>query len=102
MSTERWQQLDQVFIEAIQRPAAERSGFIEDACRSDTALKAEALALLAAADDSSEFMATSALEYLAKTVATGGWSLKPGERVGVYIVPTPPQGGQRGGLACQG
>jgi eukaryotic-like serine/threonine-protein kinase len=86
MSTERWQQLDRVFIEAIQRPAAERSGFIEDACRSDAALKAEALALLAASDDSSEFMATSALEYLAKTVAAGGWSLEAGERVGVYTV----------------
>jgi len=86
MSTERWQQLDRVFIEAIQRPAAERSGFIEDACRTDEALKAEVLALLAASDDSSEFMATSALEYLAKTVAAGGWSLEAGERVGVYTV----------------
>jgi len=86
MSTERWQQLDRVFIEAIQRPAAERAGFIEDACRTDAALKTEALALLAASDDSSEFMATSALEYLAKAVAAAGWSLKAGERVGAYTV----------------
>ena len=86
MNTERWQQLDRVFIEAIQRPAAERSGFIADACRNDAALKAEALELLAASDDSSEFMATSALEYLARTVAAGGWSLKAGERIGVYTV----------------
>ena len=86
MSTERWQRLDRIFIEAIQRPAAERSGFIADACRNDAALKAEALELLAASDDSSEFMATSALEYLARTVAAGGWSLKAGERIGVYTV----------------
>ena len=86
MSTERWQQLDRIFIEALQRPAAERSVFIDDACRTDAALKTEALELLAAADDSSEFMATSALEYLAKTVAADGWSLKAGERVGVYTV----------------
>ena len=86
MNTEQWRQLDRVFIEAIQRPAAERSGFIEDACRSDPALKAEALTLLAASDDSREFMATSALEYLAKTVAAGGWTLEAGERVGVYTV----------------
>ena len=31
-------------------------------------------------------MATSALEYLAKTVAADGWTLKTGERVGVYTV----------------
>ena len=86
MSTERWQQLDRIFIEAVQRPAEQRSGFIDDACRTDAALKAEALALLAALDDSSEFMAKSALEHLARTVAAAGWSLKAGERVGAYTV----------------
>ena len=86
MSTERWQQLDRIFIEAIQRPADERCAFIEEACRTDTGLKTEALTLLAAADESSDFMSTSALEHLARTVAAAGWTLKPGDRVGAYTV----------------
>jgi serine/threonine protein kinase/Tol biopolymer transport system component len=88
MSTERWQQLDRIFIEAVQRPAGERVGFIEDACKTDAALQADALALLAAADGSRDFMTTSALEYLAKTVAETGWTLKPGDRIGAYTVVT--------------
>jgi serine/threonine protein kinase/Tol biopolymer transport system component len=86
MSTERWRQLDRIFIDAVQRPAEQRARFVEDACRTDATLRAEALALLEAADESSEFMATSALEYLAKTVAATGWSLEPGDRVGAYLV----------------
>ena len=69
MSTERWHQLDRIFVEALQRPAGERSAFIERACRTDAALKAEALALISAAADSAEFMTTSALELLARTMA---------------------------------
>ena len=61
-------------------------GFIEEACRTDTGLKTEALTLLAAADESSDFMSTSALEHLARTVAAAGWTLKPGDRVGAYTV----------------
>jgi serine/threonine protein kinase len=86
MSTERWQQLDRIFIEAVQRPADERSAFIDDACGTDAALRTDVLALLAAVDDSSDFMATSAFEFLAKTVAAGGWRLEVGERVGAYVV----------------
>jgi Tol biopolymer transport system component len=86
MSTERWQQLDRIFIEAVQRTAEERSRFVDDACGTDGALKADVLALLAASDESSEFMATSALEHLARTVAAAGWSLEPGECIGVYTV----------------
>ncbi len=86
MSTDRWHQLDRIFVDAIQRPAGERSGFITDACRTDPALKAEALALLEAADESSSFMSTSALEFLAKTIAASGWTLEPGDHVGVYTV----------------
>jgi serine/threonine-protein kinase len=86
MSTERWQQLDQIFIEAVQRTAEERSGFIDEACGADGALKADVLALLAASDNSSEFMTTSALEHLARTVAAAGWRLASGERIGAYTV----------------
>ena len=77
MSTERWQELDRIFIEAVQRPAGERSAFVQKSCTHDAALKDEALALLAAVDESNDFMSTSALEHLAKTIAATGWSLQP-------------------------
>jgi len=86
MSAERWQLLDQLFVEALQLPADARDGFVARACGGDGTLQVEALSLLASADQSGEFMANPALERLAKAVAAEGWSLRPGERIGAYTV----------------
>ena len=86
MSTERWQQLERIFAEARQLPPDARPEFVARACGADDALQQEALGLLHADLASSEFMAQPALDRLAQGVASDGWGLQPGERIGAYTI----------------
>jgi hypothetical protein len=86
VTSARWQQLDRMFIEALQLSPETRGEYVDRTCGADKALRTEALALLAYADESGDFLAQPALERLAQVVATDGSSLRPGERVGRYTV----------------
>ena len=68
MSTDRWQRLDRIFVDALQRPPEARAAFVREACGDDDALREEVQSLLTAADASGEFMAASAFERLAQSV----------------------------------
>ncbi len=48
MSPERWQQINQLFYDALARPLAERAAFLARACGGDEELRREVLTLLAA------------------------------------------------------
>jgi Tol biopolymer transport system component len=86
MSTERWQRLERIFAEARQLSVEAQSDFVARACGADETLRREALSLLAADDAPGEFMAKPALDRLAQSVASEGWSLQPGERIGAYTI----------------
>ncbi len=86
MSTERWQRLDRLFVDALERPLVGRHTFVLEQCGDDEALRADVLSLLSAAEGSGEFMAASAFERLAHAVGAEGWTLGPGEQVGAYTV----------------
>src|SRR5436190_7637831 len=86
MNTERWQRLEQIFADARQLPAADQREFLVRTCGPDEALRVEALSLLAADGAPGEFMAKPAIERLALSVATHGWSLQAGERIGAYTI----------------
>jgi Tol biopolymer transport system component len=86
MSSERWQRLDRVFLEALQLSPEDRERFLAQEAGQDSALASEALELLGAADQSRQFMERPALERLARLIAVDGWRLRPGERVGAYTV----------------
>ena len=86
MTTERWRRLDQVFADAQQHPPEARVAFVASTCQADDALRADALSLLDADNQSGEFLTSTALDRLAKVFAADGWSLRPGERVGAYLV----------------
>src|SRR5262245_10924709 len=86
MSTERRQQLERIFSDASALSPDARLGFGSRTCGEDDALRKQALALLSADVASSEFMVKTALEELAESVSTDGWSLHAGERVGVYTI----------------
>jgi WD40 repeat protein/serine/threonine protein kinase len=49
MSTERWEHIKRVFNAAMERPAAERTAFVEQTCGDDAELKREVLSLIQAA-----------------------------------------------------
>ena len=86
MNRDRWQQLDRMFIDALQLPPEARPPFIERACGEDVALRTEALSLLVADNASGEFLTKPALERLAEVMAGDGWSLSAGDHLGAYTI----------------
>ena len=86
MSPERWQNIEQLFHAALERPANERAAFLDDACASDSELRKE-IELLLSADSQKE----SSIEALPSVVAAG-WMAKGrrqpivGEVIGHYQI----------------
>src|SRR5690349_15031764 len=58
VSAERWRAIDAIFADAVERPAADRSAFIANACGTDAELRAEVESLLAAYDSDADFLET--------------------------------------------
>ncbi|HEX8617460.1 MAG TPA: hypothetical protein VF911_07735, partial [Thermoanaerobaculia bacterium] len=54
MTPERWERVAELFEAAIARPAAERAGFLDEACGSDRALREAVESLLASDSDGEE------------------------------------------------
>jgi eukaryotic-like serine/threonine-protein kinase len=91
MSPERWQQINQIFYDALARPAAARADFLAQACGADEELRGEVLTLLAA-----DGKANALLEQPLGAVAAELWSGLPstaplpaalnGTQLGVYQI----------------
>ena len=86
MSTDRWQKVDRLFIEALQLPAEARAAILSRECGTDEQLQREVLSLLTASESSGTFLERPALEQLARAMTADGWSLRQGERLGTYTV----------------
>src|SRR5579862_4846479 len=70
-----------LFTQAVQLPAEERSAFLEAACAGDTELQANVGALLKAHKESGEFLEQAPVEIRAQITLPGE---KVGDRVGRY------------------
>src|SRR5262245_2998883 len=81
MTPERWQQVERLYLEALDVPAAERAGFLSTACARDEALRSEVESLLAQGGGS--FFETPAMHTAAKLIAPGHGTLV-GARIGPY------------------
>ncbi|MEO5896446.1 MAG: protein kinase [Vicinamibacterales bacterium] len=86
MPTDRWNRLEQLFLEAVEQPAAMRAEFLAGACGSDTAMRDEVVSLLSAVELSGAFLFTPALDVFARQISREGWSVQPGDRIASYIV----------------
>jgi hypothetical protein len=84
--SDRFRRVEQVFAEAWSQPAGRRRDYVDRICAADLAVRDEVVSLLTAAESSTEFMASPALDVFARRMAGDGWSLRPGDRVGVYRV----------------
>ncbi|MCP3960137.1 MAG: serine/threonine protein kinase [bacterium] len=71
MEAERWQRVDRVFAEALERGVEERPGFLDAACGEDRELRVEVEALLDADKASDEFLETPPLVELASSPGSG-------------------------------
>ena len=73
MTSERWRRIERIYEDALQRPPAERTTFLESACAEDETLRREVARLLAANDRAGEFLNSPA------------WALAPDDGMGSMI-----------------
>src|SRR6516225_2546907 len=81
---ERWQQIESLFQEALERDPAERDVWLREACQGDSDLRREVASLLAnrqAATDSRPWAAAAAAKLI-----DGPASLEPGQCLGPYRI----------------
>jgi serine/threonine-protein kinase len=81
---ERWQQIEEIFQEALLREPAQRDAYVRDACRDDIQLHREVSSMLSnhiEADDAEPWAAAAAAQLVAGQV-----SLKPGQCLGPYRI----------------
>ena len=74
---ERWQQIESLFQQALERDPAERNAWLREACQDDSDLRREVLSLLAnhqAATDLKPWAAAAAAKLIDSPV-----SLEPGK-----------------------
>jgi hypothetical protein len=69
MTPERWQQVKQIFQSAIERPPAERAGFISKACADDPQLRSEVESLISSSDQAGDSIQAIAAEAATETLA---------------------------------
>src|SRR3954465_10303954 len=86
MSNDAWGDLERIFAEAHELPPGDRRAFVARACAADDAMHQAVLGLLAGDEARPDFMSKSAFDLLAEGIAADGWTLRPGDRLGAYVV----------------
>ena len=85
MKTERWQQVETILQDALDRAPVERASFVETACAGDEELKTEATTLIAAYEEAGDFIEQPALTKDAKVLLSDGPG-NVGREVGPYKI----------------
>jgi serine/threonine protein kinase len=86
MKAERWQQIETVLQDALDRAPADRASFIEAACAGDEELKAEATTLIAAYNEAGDFIEQPALASDAQVLLGDDLKGNVGREVGPYKI----------------
>ncbi|HEX6070076.1 MAG TPA: serine/threonine-protein kinase, partial [Longimicrobiaceae bacterium] len=63
LSSERWQQIDEIFAAALERAPAERDAFLRERCGGDAALRAEVESLLRSYGEAEEVLGESVSDF---------------------------------------
>src|SRR6185295_14322729 len=86
MKTERWKQINEVLLSALDREVAERSRFIKDVTGSDEELRREVVSLLASYEQAGAFLEDPVTEAAARLLADDPTHLAPGQQINHYKV----------------
>ena len=70
MNPERWKQIDELFDAVLEIPDERRAEFLAERCSDDDDLKREVLSLLGAQKESDKFLENSAMNLMAKEIAS--------------------------------
>ena len=68
MTPEHWQHIDKLFHSALERPREERTAYLAEVCGNDEVLRSEVKALIAAHEQSGEFLDAPAFEVAGSTL----------------------------------
>jgi serine/threonine protein kinase/Tol biopolymer transport system component len=80
----RWQQIERLFHDALERPLEERAAFLDRSCAGDESLRREVNALLDSPATANRFLDRDALEVAAGLVSVSKMPVLLGRRLGVY------------------
>ena len=86
MTPERWQEVEAVFQEALDRPPLERASFLDQACAGDEELKHEANSLIAAHDEAGGFIEQPAMAQDAHVLLGSDPDGNFGREIGPYRI----------------
>ncbi len=89
MRPERWRQIDRLYQAALERDAAERGAFLDEACRGDEELRREVESLLAAneqAKEAEDFLNQPALLVAVQAIADDQAQSLVGRKLGRYQI----------------
>ena len=85
MQDDRWQEIDRLFDEVLERDPAQRAAFIADACGDDDQLRRELESLLTAHEHAEDFIEAPAMALAARAAAERSSSIL-GRKIGPYRV----------------
>lgn len=86
MKAERWQQIDGILQAAMERDAAERPAFLDQACASDPSLRKEVEELINSYDQAGSFIESPVFEEAADLVASAQAGSHIGRELGPYRI----------------
>jgi serine/threonine protein kinase len=86
MTPERWQEIETVFQQALDRPPLERASFLDHACAGDEELKEEATTLIAAYAEAGAFFEQPAMARDAHVLLRGDSDENLGREIGPYKI----------------
>jgi len=85
MTPERWQKVDEVLQDALDRAPAERAAFLHEACLGDEELQRETSSLIEAYDEAGDFIEEPAMAHDA-LVLIGDHDQRAGREIGPYQI----------------
>src|SRR5437588_11129105 len=86
MKPDRWQQIEELYHAALERPAESRADFLRAACGDDEDLYREVESLLGFKSQAENFIEKPALEIAAKAVAADSGTSVIGKQIGNYQI----------------
>lgn len=86
MTPERWQQIEEVFHQAVEIVPTERASFLDQVCRDDLELRREVESLLAEEQEHQETLLSTAIMAAAQSFSRGRPDELVGRRIGQYRV----------------
>src|SRR5499433_1977472 len=86
MTSERWQQVNELFQLAAERAPAERTTFLQTACQGDEGLRREVESLIASYERAENFIESPAFEVVPELLTADRTSAIIGELIGHYRI----------------